>query len=131
MRFACPLSLVVCLCLEKDNTALKCEEGENVHSLWYVGDDGGEAQVKIIGQSLGRHMSERLGLNGAHMHTYMRVHVCSNAIAAHPKRRLRRSRADSAALFSATGFLFWYRILTFGLSSRPITPTLLSLVALP
>eukprot|EP00752_Nemacystus_decipiens_P016391 g14653.t1 len=31
-----------------DNTALKCEEGESVHSLWYVGDDGGEPQSALL-----------------------------------------------------------------------------------
>eukprot|EP00903_Cladosiphon_okamuranus_P009270 g8845.t1 len=29
-----------------DKKALKCEEGESVHSLWYVGDDHGEPQVQ-------------------------------------------------------------------------------------
>ncbi|CAM9904957.1 unnamed protein product [Ectocarpus sp. 12 AP-2014] len=29
-----------------DKTALKCEEGESVHSLWFVGDEGGEPKIQ-------------------------------------------------------------------------------------
>ncbi|CAM9847359.1 unnamed protein product [Ectocarpus sp. 8 AP-2014] len=29
-----------------DKTALKCEEGESVNSLWFVGDEGGEPKIQ-------------------------------------------------------------------------------------
>lgn len=32
---------------QQDKTALKCEEGESVHSLWFVGDEGGEPKVSL------------------------------------------------------------------------------------
>lgn len=43
--FRVTLALSIVYAHLQDKTALPCEEGESVHSLWFVGNDGGEPQV--------------------------------------------------------------------------------------